>query len=65
MLLYYCINTVRFVMKTEKYDDKWSIATNEKGEQFWIDKEIKKAYDSTTHGSVGKEKSDIVVDNKD
>jgi hypothetical protein len=58
-------------MKTEKYDDKWSIATNDKGEKFWIDKENNKAYESNTGpssvfgGTVGKERRDIVVVDKD
>jgi hypothetical protein len=54
-------------MDTKKYDDKWSIATNDKGEQFWIDHENKKAYDTNTGpssvigGTVGKERKDIPV----
>lgn len=58
-------------MKTEKYDDKWSIATNDKGEKFWIDNDNKKDYSESYKFNPGparkekrNERSETVV-NKD
>jgi len=52
-------------MDTKKYDDKWSSGTDKDGKGIWIDREEKKAYESTFWGNTGKERPDIVVVSND
>ncbi|MCP4155064.1 MAG: hypothetical protein GY757_45490 [bacterium] len=51
-------------MVTKKYNDKWSIATDDKNKQIWIDRKKEKVYGADVMGSVGKERKDVIVIDK-